>query len=130
MILHITIVKFSQQTRHAIFLLNSSDSVDLIKMAPSSEESGAASRGSGRVGWHPPGSVELSKRRAEMLHMQARCFQLLYFTWTDLYVSLPDSSVSCRKGSFKNYFKSLFILKSFAVSMATFPQSHHNSKFF
>lgn len=45
--------------------------------------------------------------------------------WTPFFTKI---SVSYRKGSFKKYFKNWFIWTSFAVSMATFPQSH-NSKF-
>lgn len=123
-LLRVTIFKFFQQTQHSIFLLSYYYSVDLIKMAPPSEESRAMSGGPAHVERHPPGTGELSKCRAEGLPMIARCFSPLYFTWTDLNISLPDISVSCRKGSFKKYFKNLFILV-FCYFHGTFPQSHN-----
>lgn len=114
-ILRVTVFKFFQQTQHSIFLLNYYDSVDLIKMASPSEEARATSGVCAHVEWHPPGMGssgtltwhrEPSKCRAEVPPRRARSFSPLCFPWTDLNISLQDISVSCRKGSFKNYFKS------------------------
>lgn len=128
-ILRVTIFKFRQQTQHSIFLLNCYDSVDLIKVASPSEEARATVGDFAHVEWHPS-SMGSSKapawhRGAQQTQRRGaphagKKFLASLFSLDRLKHFFKDITVSCRKGSFTNYFKSWFILKSLAVSMAHF----------